>query len=103
MSDRSRADAVYAALLDRYAREYQSLKSLQLASFSVDADIESKKAQAGVDAVGRVTIDVRRVGGSVEIVVSDTGPGIDPAVLPHVFERATAWLYDYTPEPLPSR
>jgi 2-polyprenyl-6-methoxyphenol hydroxylase-like FAD-dependent oxidoreductase len=26
-----------------------------------------------------------------------------PLVLPHVFERATAWLYDYTPEPLPSR
>ena len=51
-------DALYNALLDRYAREYQSLKSLQLASFSVDADIESKKAQAGVDAVGRVTIDV---------------------------------------------
>ena len=51
-------DALYNALLDRYAREYQSLKSLQLASFSVDAEIETKKAQAGVDAVGRVTIDV---------------------------------------------
>jgi hypothetical protein len=51
-------DALYAALLDRYAREYQSLKTLQLASFSVDAEIETKKAQAGVDAVGRVTIDV---------------------------------------------
>ncbi len=51
-------DALYAGLLDRYAREYQSLKSLQLASFSVDAEIETKKAQAGVDAVGRVTIDV---------------------------------------------
>lgn len=53
-------DALYAALLDRYAREYQSLKSLELVEFKVAADIEAtKKAQAGVDAVGRVTLDMR--------------------------------------------
>lgn len=52
-------DALYSALLDRYAREYQSLKTIELASFSVSADVETKKAQAGVDAVGRVTLDVR--------------------------------------------
>ena len=51
-------DALYAALLDRYAREYQSLKSIQLTGFRVSADMESKKAQAGVDAVARVTLDV---------------------------------------------
>ncbi len=51
-------DALYAGLLDRYAREYQSLKTIQLTSFKVAADIETKKAQAGVDAVGRVTLDV---------------------------------------------
>ena len=52
-------DALYSGLLGRYAREYQSLKSIELASFSVAADVETKKAQAGVDAVGRVTLDVR--------------------------------------------
>ena len=51
-------DALYAAMLERYAREYQSLKTIELAGFSVAADMESKKAQAGVDAVGRVTLDV---------------------------------------------
>jgi hypothetical protein len=51
-------DALYVGLLDRYAREYQSLKSIQLTGFQVAADIETKKAQAGVDAVARVTLDV---------------------------------------------
>lgn len=51
-------DAIFAALLGRYAREYQSLKTIQLAAFQVAADIGTKKAQAGVDAVGRVALDV---------------------------------------------
>ncbi len=46
---------------------------------------------------GRITIAARRTNGEpaaapglppgVEIVVRDTGPGIDPGLLPHVFER----------------
>jgi signal transduction histidine kinase len=36
---------------------------------------------------GRVTIAVRRSARDIEIVVSDTGAGIDPAVLPYVFDR----------------
>jgi LeuA allosteric (dimerisation) domain len=51
-------DALYAGLLARYALEYQSLKTIQLTGFHVAADIETKKAQAGVDAVARVTLDV---------------------------------------------
>ena len=51
-------DALWAALLDRYAREYQSLKTIALVGFQVGADMDTKKAQAGVDAVGRVTLDV---------------------------------------------
>ena len=51
-------DATWTALLDRYAREYQSLRSIQLSEFQGAADIETKKAQAGVDAMVRVTLDV---------------------------------------------
>jgi hypothetical protein len=51
-------DALYNALLGRFAIEYQSLKSIQLAGFVVDADVETKKGKAGVDAVGKVTLDV---------------------------------------------
>jgi hypothetical protein len=51
-------DALYVGLLDRYAREYQSLKTTQLTEFRVAADIETKQAQAGADAVGRVTLEV---------------------------------------------
>ena len=51
-------DAIHAGLLDRYAREYQSLKTIQVIGFQVAADFDTKTAQAGVDAVGRVTLDV---------------------------------------------
>ena len=51
-------DAIYAGLLARYAKEYQSLNTIRLTNFHVNADIETRKAQAGVDAVGRVTLDV---------------------------------------------
>jgi PAS domain S-box-containing protein len=36
---------------------------------------------------GSVRVALRRVNSHVEITVSDTGPGIDPDFLPHVFER----------------
>ena len=51
-------DALFGALLDRYAREYQSLKTIHIVGFHVAADLETKKAQAGVDAVGKATLDV---------------------------------------------
>jgi PAS domain S-box-containing protein len=35
---------------------------------------------------GRVEVSSRRRGETVQIVVADTGEGIDPSVLPHVFE-----------------
>ena len=36
---------------------------------------------------GRVTVDAHRVDGSALVAVSDTGIGIDPEALAHVFER----------------
>ena len=36
---------------------------------------------------GTVALQVRRVESHIEVVVSDTGVGIDAALLPHIFER----------------
>ncbi len=51
-------DAIFQGMLERYAREYQSLKTLQLTAFYVGADLQTKKAAPGVDAVGQVTLDI---------------------------------------------
>jgi hypothetical protein len=51
-------DALWGALIGRFAREYQSLKSLSLAGFHVSAAIESKRRKAGLDALAKVEVSV---------------------------------------------
>src|SRR5690606_37034238 len=51
-------DALWGALIGRYAREYQSLKSITLAGFHVSAAIETKRRKAGLDALAKVEIAV---------------------------------------------
>jgi hypothetical protein len=96
-------DALYTGLIARYAREYQSLKTIQLIGFKVAADIEAtKKAEAGVDAVGRVTIEMRNSEGkqfsftdSSRSVISSMARGVI-AIVQHFLnaERAFVTLHN---------
>jgi len=58
-------DAIYAALLGRYAAEYQSLTTIKLVGFSIAPQLETKSGDSGVDAVGTVTIDVENSEGKL--------------------------------------
>ncbi len=52
-------DALHSGLLSRYGQEYPSLKTIQLLSFAVRGQLDTKKGQSGVDALGTVTIEVK--------------------------------------------
>ncbi|WP_428264205.1 alpha-isopropylmalate synthase regulatory domain-containing protein [Haliangium sp.] len=52
-------DAVFRALLARYAQEYRSLESIELANFQVSAELDTKEAKSGVDAMAKVIIEVQ--------------------------------------------
>jgi hypothetical protein len=53
--------AIYAAVLSRYGREYQSLHSIQVVEYAVIADVAGGGSRKSVDAVGeaigKVTIE----------------------------------------------
>lgn len=58
-------DALFGGMIGRYGLEYQSLKSIEMASFSVGARVDTKQRRAGLDAVGEVTLDVRNSEGNI--------------------------------------
>lgn len=62
---RGAVDAIFQAMLGRYAQEYQSLKSIELANFKVEARMDTKEEKSGVDAVASVLIEVRNSEGKL--------------------------------------
>ena len=51
-------DAVFDALVERYGTEYQSLQSIELADFKVEAQLDTKNGRNGVDSMVAVRLDV---------------------------------------------
>ena len=58
-------DALIGGLFKRYEVEYQSLRSIELASFAIQARLDTKQRRAGADAVGEVTLEVRNSEGKL--------------------------------------
>jgi hypothetical protein len=58
-------DALWAGLLERYSMEYQSLKSIELAGFDVQAKTDTRSNGSGTDAVGEVTLKIRNSEGRI--------------------------------------
>jgi LeuA allosteric (dimerisation) domain len=50
-------DAIFTAMLNRHGREVQSLHSIQVVEFAVVAELDTKSAKSGLDAIAKVTID----------------------------------------------
>lgn len=58
-------DALWSGLLERYSMEYQSLKSIELVGFEVQANLETKAATSGTDAVAEVKLEIRNSEGKI--------------------------------------
>lgn len=58
-------DAMWSAMLGRFAAEYESLKTISLVGFSVIARLDTKMHSEGTDAIGEVTLQVRNSDGTV--------------------------------------
>jgi hypothetical protein len=60
---------------------------VQVAGVRVQAVHPAGEGLVKKSAGGRVDVSVERMPSSIEVNIVDTGPGIDPGFLPHVFER----------------
>jgi hypothetical protein len=58
-------DATFNALLDRYGVEYQSIKSIEVVAFNVEARLDTKTDKVGVDSMGCVTLGVHNSEGKL--------------------------------------
>jgi len=51
-------DAFFQAMVDRFATEYASLRTIRFSSFSVQAHLDTKRDFAGTDSEGEVTLQI---------------------------------------------
>ena len=58
-------DATFNALLERYGVEYQSIKSIEVVAFNVEARLDTKTDKVGVDSMGCVTLGVNNSEGKL--------------------------------------
>jgi hypothetical protein len=58
-------DAIFNALLECYGLEYQSIKSIEVVAFRVEARLDTKTDKAGVDSMGCVTLGVHNSEGKL--------------------------------------
>ncbi len=56
-------DALWHGLVARFSKEYESLKTVVLASFEVGARLDTKTHEGGTDAVCEVTLNVKNSDG----------------------------------------
>ncbi len=68
-------DAVVSALIPHIPHELRALLG-NIVNNSVDA----------ISGNGRITVTARDIGPEVQITIEDTGTGITPEILPHIFE-----------------
>lgn len=58
-------DALYHGLMEHYAREFQSLETIQFTGFSVKGKMETSRDHKGLDAVAEVVLTVQNSEGRV--------------------------------------
>jgi hypothetical protein len=51
-------NAFFQGMVDRFASEYPSLKTIHFSSFSVQAHLDTKKEYSGTDSEGEVTLQI---------------------------------------------
>lgn len=58
-------DAFFQAMVERFATEYPSLKTIRFSAFSVQARLDTRKEFSGADSEGEVTLEIENSEGKM--------------------------------------
>jgi len=58
-------DAFFQAMVERFATEYPSLRTIRFSAFSVQARLDTRKEFSGADSEGEVTLEIENSEGKV--------------------------------------